>query len=106
MGEWETIVPPTETEFGEQQRMCIYCDYCENRKITAEGYVLGDINLDGNVDVMDSYYIRLVVAKLRKPTEKQIFLGDVDLDGKITAIDANIIRKYAVKIIEKIPVSE
>lgn len=106
MGEWETIVPPTETEFGEQQRMCIYCDYCENRKITAEGYVLGDINLDGNVDVMDSYYIRLVVAKLRKPTEKQISLGDVDLDGKITAIDANIIRKYAVKIIEKIPVSE
>ncbi len=69
-----------------------------------ENFSLADINLDGKVDVMDAYCIRLVIAKLHKPTEQQILLGDVDLDGKITAIDANIIRKYILGIITEIPV--
>ncbi len=79
-----------------------------SKKVTVsfviEKALYGDINLDGSVDVMDSYYIRLVVAKLRKPTEQQILLGDVDLDEKITAIDANIVRKFAAKIIPSLPI--
>ncbi|MBE6900057.1 MAG: hypothetical protein E7479_05255, partial [Ruminococcaceae bacterium] len=92
------------TEPGEERRDCENCDYYETKVIPAKGYELGDINLDGKVDVMDAYFVRLVVAKLRKPTEQQILLGDVDGDGKITAIDANIIRKFAVKMITELPV--
>jgi len=103
-GEWYTVTEATPTEPGEERRDCENCDYYETKVIPAKGYELGDINLDGKVDVMDAYYIRLVVAKLRKPTEQQILLGDVDLDGKITAIDANIIRKFAIKMIETLPV--
>ena len=66
---------------------------------------IADINLDGSVDVMDTYFIRLIVAKLVEPTAKQIEMGDVDLDGKITAIDANIIRKYAIGIIKELPIA-
>jgi len=69
-------------------------------------YPMGDINLDGSVDVKDAYYARLVAAKLIRPTEQQILLGDVDLDGKITALDANIIRKFVAKIITEIPVEK
>lgn len=72
--------------------------------VKIEESLMGDLNLDGSVDVKDAYYARLVAAKLRTPTEQQILLGDVDLDGKITAIDANIIRKYALGIITEIPV--
>ncbi len=113
-------VPPTCTVMGYTDYTCSICgtsyigDYVEATGHSYENgicnicgeweYPIGDINLDGSVDVKDSYYIRLVVAKLRKPTEQQILLGDVDLDGKITAIDANIIRKYILGNITEIPV--
>ena len=67
-------------------------------------YPIGDLNLDGAVDVKDVFYARLVAAKLIKPTDEQLTVGDVDSDGKITAIDANIIRKYSLGIITELPV--
>ena len=69
-------------------------------------YPLGDLNLDGTVDVMDVYTARLVAAKLMTPTEEQLTLGDVDLDGRITAADANLIRKFSVGIIDKFPAEQ
>ena len=104
MGKWETLVEPTETELGEQQRKCVYCDYTEFRKISIGGFIMGDLNLDGEINVMDAYTARLIAAKIYKPTDEQILIGDVDLDGRITAIDANIIRKFVAKIIIEIPV--
>ena len=67
-------------------------------------YSVGDINLDGEVNVKDVYTARLIAAKLIAPTNQQKDLGDVDGDGKITAIDANIIRKYLAHIIGSIPI--
>lgn len=67
---------------------------------------MGDINMDGSIDVKDAYCARLAAAKLITPTDEQIELGDVDGDGRITAIDANYIRRYAVGIIADLPVSE
>ena len=104
LSDWETVTEATATEPGEEQRHCENCDYSESREIPPKGYSLGDINLDGSVDVMDAYYARLVAAKLIKPTEQQFALGDVDGNGKINAIDANLIRKFAVKILESFPV--
>ncbi len=104
LGEWETVTAPTAENTGEEQRKCKNCDHSESRIIPAIGYTFSDANLDGSVDVMDAYFIRLIVAKLIEPTAKQIEMGDVDLDGKITAIDANIIRKYAIGIIKELPI--
>ena len=69
-----------------------------------ENIVFGDSDGNGSVDVMDAYFARLVAAKLVKPTEEQLAFCDVDSDGKITAIDANLIRKYALGIIDKLPI--
>ncbi len=69
-----------------------------------ENIIFGDSDRNGSVDVMDAYFARLVAAKIVKPTEEQLAFCDVDLDGKITAIDANIIRKYALGIIDKLPI--
>ena len=69
-----------------------------------ENIVFGDSDGNGNVDVMDAYFARLVAAKLVKPTEEQLAFCDVDSDGKITAIDANLIRKYALGIIDELPI--
>lgn len=72
--------------------------------VEVKEYLPADANLDGSVDVMDAYFVRLIVAKIVEPTAKQFEMGDVDLDGKITAIDANIIRKYAIGIIKNLPI--
>ncbi len=69
-----------------------------------ENKVFGDSDGNGSVDVADAYFARLVAAKLVKPTEEQLAFCDVDSDGKITAIDANLIRKFALGIIEKLPI--
>ncbi|MBQ4546907.1 MAG: DUF4886 domain-containing protein [Oscillospiraceae bacterium] len=120
---YESVVTePTCTEQGYTTYTCKFCgesyvgDYVPalghtyaNGICTICGaweYPMGDINLDGSVNVKDAYYARLVAAKLIRPTEQQILLGDADLDGKITALDANIIRKFAVKIITEIPVKK
>ncbi len=105
LGEWYVLIEPENGNPGEERRECMYCGYYETRKISEGGFVFGDINLDGNVDVMDVYMARLIAAKLVVPDESQLVVGDVDGDGKITAVDANYIRKYAARIIPELPVA-
>ena len=69
-------------------------------------YHKGDINMDGNVDIMDVNTARRIAAKLIPETAERIILGDLDGDGKITAVDANYIRKFAVKLVKVFPVEE
>ena len=103
-GDWETVTEATSTTPGEERRECKNCDHYESREIPVKEYSVGDINLDGEVNVKDVYTARLIAAKLIAPTNQQKDLGDVDGDGKITAIDANIIRKYLAHIIGSIPI--
>ncbi len=103
-GDWETITEATSTTPGEERRECKNCDHYESREIPVKEYSVGDINLDGEVNVKDVYTARLIAAKLIAPTNQQKDLGDVDGDGKITAIDANIIRKYIAHLIGSIPI--
>lgn len=104
--DWYVYTDPEGIEPSEERRDCERCDYYESRPLPGENPVFGDINLDGNVDVMDAYYARLVAAKLVVPTEEQLLTGDVDGDGKITAVDANYIRKFSAKIIQSFPVEQ
>ena len=70
----------------------------------AISFVYGDLNDDGEVNVIDVFITRLISAKLLDADKIQKLSGDVDGDKKITAIDANIIRKRAVGIIDSLPV--
>ena len=70
-------------------------------KCNVNGFVIGDLNKDGKVDVKDVYMARLFAAKLLVQTDEEIELGDVNGDGKINVIDANLIRKFALGIITK-----
>lgn len=73
-------------------------------KCGQNGFVMGDINKDGKVDVKDVYMARIFAAKLTVPTAEELELGDVDGNGRINVVDANLIRKFALQKIDRFPI--
>lgn len=62
---------------------------------TPSGYVLGDANGDGDVDVVDATIIQRYCTMIDVPyTEEQLMCGDVDGDGYLTSVDATFIQRY------------
>ena len=62
---------------------------------TPSGYVLGDANGDGDVDVVDATVIQRYCTMISVPyTEEQLMCGDVDGDGYLTSVDATFIQRY------------
>lgn len=73
--------------------------YAENKRIP---YVLvdlpklGDVNGDGNVDILDSTEIQKFAAEKMDFTDEQFELGDINDDGFVDVIDALLVQKYVV----------
>lgn len=78
-----------------QQYIIIAEDELVNYRL-ANGFLLGDVNLDGKVDLVDAklitdYYLGKNPANFAKE------LADMNRDGKVTEADANIIVNQAIK---------
>lgn len=67
----------------------------------SKGYKMGDVNLDGNVTVVDATTIQRYVAQLDTFSSIQKSVADVDGDGRITVVDATMIQRYVAGIIDK-----
>lgn len=61
--------------------------------------LLGDVDLDGNLSVLDATEIQRLLAKINQFTEQQQKLADVDEDGKISVLDATQIQRQLAKLI-------
>lgn len=66
--------------------------YCRFTVIEA---LLGDANLDGDVDVTDATAIQRYDAEMIRLSDAALTLADVDRDGEVTIIDATWIQRYA-----------
>ena len=60
-------------------------------------YIMGDVNLDGKVDINDATLIQKAAAKFESLSELQTKLADVSGDGDVTVKDATFIQKYIAK---------
>ncbi len=60
---------------------------------------LGDVDLDGRVNVNDASELQLAVAKIKTLTEQQTKNADVDHDGRLTVNDVSLIQMYAARLI-------
>lgn len=78
----------------------------ENGKISVIDGMLGDVNLDGRINVVDANIVRRSVAKYVTLDEIQTILADVNSDGEINVMDANYIRKFAVKLFDEFEVAK
>lgn len=57
-------------------------------------FILGDVDEDGKLSVIDATKIQFYLALLSDMTQTQLQKADVDKDSKVSVIDANIIQMY------------
>ncbi len=65
--------------------------------------ILGDVNNDGVVSIMDATLIQCYLADLVDTDDIDVLLADVDGDDDITILDATAIQLYLAQIIDKFP---
>lgn len=59
-------------------------------------FLIGDVDFDGEISIVDATFIQRYLASLYHFTKHQVFAGDVDGDGDTTILDAtNIQRELA-----------
>lgn len=65
----------------------------------ADVLLLGDTNLNNELDIVDATLIQRKLADLSNLNEQQIYVADADDDGYLAIIDATIVQKCIAKII-------
>ena len=75
-----------------------------NNSESSNSNISGDVNLDGEVDILDVVYVNKVVLGKETLTEQEYKNADVDLNGYVEAIDALNIMKRVVKLIDNLPI--
>lgn len=61
-------------------------------------YIVGDVNLDGNVKLIDALLAARHGVKLETLTGMSFAAADVDADGNVTLADAILIQKYVARL--------
>lgn len=62
-------------------------------------FALGDVNMDGKLNIRDATLIQKYLAKLSTLTEAEKDLADFDLNGKVNVRDATAIQKKIANLI-------
>ena len=68
--------------------------------VVDEEWILGDVDGDGEVTVLDATLIQRHNAHMQIPVSDEMLLkcGDVDGDGEVTVLDATLIQRYNAKM--------
>lgn len=61
--------------------------------------MMGDVNLDGKVNIFDATIIQLYIAEAEKLSPRQLAVADVNRDGKVNIFDATAIQLKIAEII-------
>ena len=68
--------------------------------------ILGDVDLDGDVDVEDAILALRYAMGLIELTDEQLIQADVDGSGPINLVDATLILRFALGLIDEFPIPE
>ena len=60
--------------------------------------LVGDVNFDGEINIVDATMIQRIAAEIISPTEAQKIAGDVDGNGIVTITDATMVQRYAASL--------
>ena len=67
--------------------------------VTVESALLGDVNLNGKVNITDAQEAHKAAAKITTLSGLKFLAADVNSNNKVNATDAQTIHKYAAKVI-------
>lgn len=77
---------------------------CSDTSKIGMAKMIGDVNGDRSVDILDAAMIQKYAVNLVELSELQLDAADVNFDGNVDALDSTDIMKYTVgKIIEFVP---
>ena len=60
--------------------------------------MIGDVDGDGEVTILDATNVQRILTKLITPTDAMLAAGDYDHDGLLTILDANRIQRFLVNL--------
>ena len=73
---------------------------------TSEKTVLGDVNLDGRVDITDAVLLNKAVAGVVTLNASQQKNADCMADGELSTNDSTVLLQFLVRIVTSLPVTE
>ena len=91
-----TEVTPTETQPSTEVAPT------ETQTPTQPQYVIGDVDGDGEVSIMDATAIQLHIAAVVLIEEDKLSAADADRDGEISIMDATQIQLFVAQIIDSL----
>ena len=105
MGDIDTVtakVNGKDAKFiAERKTGKIYAYYVEYTFDATKDYLLGDVNGDGKISVLDATLIQKYISGLVTFSDTQKAAADVNNDGSVSVIDATLIQKYIAGLIDK-----
>ena len=103
MGDIDTVtakVNGKDAKFiAERKTGKIYAYYVEYTFDATKDYMLGDVNGDGKISVLDATLIQKYLAGLVTFSDTQKAAADVNGDGSVSVLDATLIQKYIAGLI-------
>ena len=78
----------------------------EIKKVAVNVGLLGDVNNDGTVSIMDATTVQLSIASLCTLTENETLRADVDSNKNIDIMDATAIQRYLVQYAVGYPIGQ
>lgn len=72
----------------------------------SESYMLGDVNLDGEINILDATQLQKMIVGLVESTNESNASADVNGDNSVNIIDATLIQKYCAGLIDGFGSSE
>ena len=106
--EWGDISTVTAKVNGKEAKFIAeykggkqYAYYVEYTFDATKDYLLGDVNGDGQVTVVDATLIQKYIAGLVTLSDTQKAAADVNNDGSVSIVDATQIQKYIAGLIDK-----
>ena len=73
-------------------------------EILAPAVTLGDVNEDGEIDILDANLVVAWYNEVRELEDDQLLAADVNGDGEVDIMDANMIVAYYNEVIDAFPV--
>ena len=75
-------------------------EYSVNCTVNVTGLLLGDVDRDGDVSIIDATFLQRYLAEMEMPIEVIPETADADGDGHITIRDVTTIQRYLVGLID------